>query len=77
MSLSNSVNNVLDNLRRQLAARGARGIIGLSRRFRSMDDDGSQSLSYAEFRKAVRESGVEVSDEVCSSVSLRVPYIAK
>jgi hypothetical protein len=64
MSLSNSVNNVLDSLRRQLAARGARGIIGLSRRFRSMDDDGSQSLSFAEFRKAVRESGVEVSDEV-------------
>lgn len=34
---------------------GARGILGLGRKFRLMDDDSSGSLDIAEFTKAMRE----------------------
>ena len=38
--------------------------MGLSRKFRIMDDDGSGALSVAEFKKAMRECSLELSDEV-------------
>ena len=41
--------------RDKIRARGARGIIGLQRVFKIMDDDGSKSLSQPEFAKAVRD----------------------
>ena len=37
------------------AQRGANGIIGLGRKFRIMDDDGSKSLDKAEYTKAINE----------------------
>lgn len=52
----------LDLLREQLIARGARGIIGLQRKFRIMDDDGSGALNLAEFKKGIKECGLNVSD---------------
>lgn len=58
------VDSVLANFRSRLADRGARGIIGLSRRFRSMDDDGNHALSVSEFKKAVRESSIELTEQV-------------
>lgn len=58
------VDSVLTNFKARLAERGARGIIGLSRRFRSMDDDGSQALSVAEFKKAVNETNIDLTDQV-------------
>lgn len=58
------VESILASFRSRLAERGARGIIGLSRRFRSMDDDGSQALSVAEFKKAVNETAIELTDQV-------------
>ena len=36
-------------------ARGARGIIGIGRSFRIIDDDGSRSLNLAEFRKCLSD----------------------
>jgi hypothetical protein len=52
----------LGKLRAQLIARGASGIFGLSRKFKIMDDDGSNSLSMAEFKKAIRECGLVLTD---------------
>ena len=52
----------LDQLREQLRARGARGMVGLQRKFRIMDDDGSRSLSLVEFKKAVRECALSLTD---------------
>jgi EF-hand domain pair len=52
----------LDQLRTQLAARGARGIVGLQRTFRIMDDDGSKSFNLAEFKKGVKQCNITISD---------------
>ncbi|GMH50882.1 hypothetical protein TrRE_jg5132 [Triparma retinervis] len=49
------VDAILEKLREELKRRGARGIAGLARKFRIMDDDGSKSLDVAEFSKAMRE----------------------
>ena len=49
--------------RDKLKARGAKGIIGLQRLFKIMDDDGSQTLSLPEFSKACRDFRIGVSDE--------------
>jgi hypothetical protein len=46
---------ILGKLRAELKSRGASGIVGLGRKFRIMDDDGSKSLNMAEFKKAMRE----------------------
>jgi Ca2+-binding EF-hand superfamily protein len=51
----------LEQLRGVLAARGARGIIGLGRSFRVVDDDGSGTLSLKEFRRAMTEFGLSLS----------------
>jgi len=55
---------VLDLLKKKVAARGARGILGLGKLFRIMDDDRSGKLDVEEFTKAIKEYklGVEQSD---------------
>lgn len=45
----------MDRLRKKLASRGARGIIGLSKQFRIMDDNHSMSLDKYEFTKAMQD----------------------
>ena len=52
------VARLLFDLRTQLAAHGARGIVGLGRKFRICDDDGDGRLSVAEFNKALNELGL-------------------
>lgn len=47
--------DALSKLRELLKERGCHGIVSLGRRFRAMDDDGSKTLSYEEFSKAMRE----------------------
>ena len=64
IAAAKSVNSILDNLKKQLSQRGARGIIGLQRKFKIMDDDGSQSLSFAEFKKAMQECALSLNDQV-------------
>jgi len=50
-----SPDELVERLRKKLASRGARGIIGLSRQFRIMDDNHSMSLDKYEFTKAVQD----------------------
>ena len=44
-------------MRAGLVAHGAHGFIGLQRKFRIMDDDGTKQLSMAEFKKGIKELG--------------------
>jgi calcyphosin len=46
---------LVDRLRQKLASRGARGIIGLQRQFKIMDDNHSMSLDRYEFAKAMAD----------------------
>ena len=47
----------------KLKGRGARGMIGLQRLFKMMDDDGSMTLSMPEFGKACKDFKIGISDE--------------
>ena len=49
--------------RDKVKARGARGITGLQRIFKIMDDDGSKTLSEPEFIKAVKDFRVGITEE--------------
>ena len=49
--------------RDKIKARGARGIVGLQRIFKIMDDDNSRTLSEYEFAKACRDFKTGISDE--------------
>ncbi len=49
--------------RERIKGRGARGIMGIQRLFKIMDDDGSRSLSEAEFAKACSNFKIGISDE--------------
>jgi len=60
---SNMAQNPLEKLRCLLLARGATGILGFGRVFRRMDDDGSRTLGYEEFKKGIMESGLNVSED--------------
>lgn len=53
---------IMAKLKAQLASRGAKGIMGLGRLFKIMDDDGSNNLSFPEFKKAMREIGMGLND---------------
>ena len=54
---------VVQDLREQLKSRGAKGIIGLARKFRIMDDDGNKSLGLSEFKKGLRESSFVINEQ--------------
>ena len=47
----------------KLRARGARGMIGLQRIFKIMDDDESGALSLREFSKACKDFKIGISEE--------------
>src|SRR5690606_10305012 len=53
---------IVKKLKEALIARGARGFIGLQRKFRIMDDDGNKVLSMAEFKKAMHEMKLGLSE---------------
>jgi Ca2+-binding EF-hand superfamily protein len=54
---------LLDAFRKKVQSRGVRGIFGLGRLFKIMDDDNSKSLSRGEFEKACRDFKTEFSSE--------------
>jgi hypothetical protein len=47
-----------------MASRGARGISGMSRRFKIADDNGNGSLCLDEFKKVMQECNIELSEQV-------------
>jgi len=59
---------LLEAFRKKVTQRGAKGIIGLARLFRILDDDNSKSLSRAEFEKACRDFKTEMSSEDIGSL---------
>jgi Ca2+-binding EF-hand superfamily protein len=56
------VQNIIRQLKAQMKARGAHGFIGLQRKFRIMDDDGSKALNLAEFKKGMKETSISLSE---------------
>jgi hypothetical protein len=54
--------------RDRIKARGARGIIGLQRIFKIMDDDNSKTLSLVEFSKACRDFRIGISEEYIPTI---------
>ena len=55
---SNDPEVLAETLKNKLASRGARGVIGLQRQFKIMDDDNSKSLNEYEFCKALTDYGL-------------------
>ena len=53
---------LVEKIKAEMKKRGSIGFIGLQRKFRSMDDDGSKSLSVAEFKKALKEMNIGLAD---------------
>jgi Ca2+-binding EF-hand superfamily protein len=53
--------DLLEKFREKIRQRGARGILGLKRIFKIMDDDGSGFLDRNEFQKGLRDYRVTVS----------------
>ncbi|XP_033103580.1 calcyphosin-like protein isoform X1 [Anneissia japonica] len=52
----------IEMLRLQCLARGSSGIKGIGRVFRIMDDDGSRSIDFKEFKKGIHDYGVDIDD---------------
>lgn len=49
------VKYLVDKLKKEIAKAGGSGYHALQRRFRIMDDDGSKTISYPEFKKGLNE----------------------
>jgi len=55
------VDSLLRTLRDKLVSRGARGILGLARLFKNIDDNNSRTLDFQEFSKCLNEIRVNFS----------------
>lgn len=51
---------LIERMRAALKKRGAHGILGLQRQFKIADDNGTGTLDFDEFQKAVRDFAVEI-----------------
>jgi len=56
---------IMEHIRKRIAARGARGIAGISKKFKIADDDGSKSLDVNEFKKAMHDFRMDLSEKQC------------
>ena len=55
-------NILVQRFRKALKERGGRGISGLSRQFKIFDDNGNGQLDTYEFKKAIKDYGVDIED---------------
>jgi len=53
----------MTHIREKIAARGARGIMGIGRKFKIADDDNSKSLDKNEFKKAMHDFRIGLNDK--------------
>ena len=53
---------IISKIKKEMACRGSGGFVALQRRFRIMDDDGNKSLNLAEFKKALRELKMDLTE---------------
>ena len=53
---------IVQKLKEALQSYGAHGFIGLQRKFRIMDDDGSKTLTVSEFKKGMKEMNMGLTD---------------
>jgi hypothetical protein len=58
-----SEKQLVDLFADKLASRGARGIIGLQRQFKIMDDDHSMDLDMYEFRKGIKDFRIAIQEK--------------
>ena len=63
--IKHSDNELIEKMRSMLAARGARGMIGLQRIFKIMDDNRSGTLDIQEFWKAIKDFRLKINQEEC------------
>lgn len=63
-----SPEQLAEALKNKLATRGARGLIGLQRQFKIMDDDNSKSLDKSEFNKAMQDFAVGFTPRQCGDL---------
>lgn len=57
-----------DAMKAKLATRGAKGLIGLARQFKIMDDDNSKNLNKSEFGKAIGDFALGFNKQQCDSL---------
>lgn len=55
--------DLLEYLRKKVIARGTRGILGIARLFKNIDDDNSKSISFQEFDKVLKDFRIDVVEE--------------
>jgi calcyphosin len=60
VNIGASTDDYMDRIRKKLANRGPRGILGLAKQFQIMDDDGSKTLSLYEFTKACKDFRLDI-----------------
>lgn len=65
---SQSPEQLAEALKNKLATRGSRGIIGLARQFKIMDDDNSKTLNKSEFNKAMSDFGLGFTNSQMSTL---------
>ena len=58
----------VEKLRKALAKRGARGILGLARQFKIADSDGSKQLSLEEFSQIIKDYRIHIEDKEISTL---------
>lgn len=66
--VQHSEDDLVKMFRDKLASRGARGILGMQRIFKIMDDNGNGQLEIQEFWKAICDFRIQISPEECRTL---------
>ena len=60
--------DLLEQLRRKIISRGTRGILGIARVFKNIDDDNSKTLNFQEFDKALKDFRLSILEEDAAKI---------